>query len=391
MENKTSLSRLLPVLLSFFVMSFCDLVGITIDRVKFPDIFNLGDFFIQFIPSVVFVWFFFLSIPVGVWQDRYGKKNILNVGILITALGLFIPYFLFSKAALFIGFALLGIGNTIVQVSANPLLLDVVVGKKAGYLSFSQFIKAIGSMVAPYVAAYCALSLGDWKLMFLVFGITSLVSVLWLWRTPIKEAESTEERATVGSALGLLKNNYVAFMALGIFLVVGLDVGINSISGQFLMLHHHSAPEYAEKGRSFYFFGKMVGTFLSALILAKVAAPRFLFLSALVSVILLASLAFAPTEGIAMMIIAAAGFSTAAIFPLIFSLTIEKYPTRANEISGLMIMAVSGGAVIPPVMGFINQHFGIIPALMVLVGCGLYLLGLSLRKKEVEREKEMNP
>src|SRR6218665_1675410 len=254
MENKTSQRGLLPVFLSFFVMSFCDLAGITIDRVKSPDIFSLGDFAIQFIPSVVFVWFFFLSIPVGVWQDRYGKKNILNAGMIITALGMFIPYFLFSKAALFIGFALLGIGNTIVQVSANPLLLDVVAGKKASYMSFSQFIKAVGSMTAPYAAAFCADNFGDWKLMFLFFGVTSLLSVLWLRSTPIEESKNTERRATIASALGLLKNNYVAFMALGIFLLVGLDVGINSISGQFFVQHYHSASEYAEKARSFFFF-----------------------------------------------------------------------------------------------------------------------------------------
>lgn len=380
MKNKTSLSRLLPVLLAFFVMSFCDLVGITIDRVKSPDIFSLGDFVIQFIPSVVFIWFFFLSIPVGVWQDRIGKKNILNIGMIITALGMFIPYFFFSKAALFTGFTLLGIGNTIVQVSANPLLLDVVVGKKASYMSFSQFIKAIGSMVAPYVAAFCAHSFGDWKLMFLVFGITSLFSAAWLWFTPIEESKGTENRATIASALSLLKNNYVALMTLGIFLVVGLDVGINSISGQFLMKHYNSSSEYAEKGRSFYFFGRMIGTFLSAIILTKVSSSRFLLLSCLVSFILLVTLTLAPTEGMAMLLITTIGFSTAAIFPLIFSLTIEKYPMRANEISGLMIMAVSGGAVIPPIMGFINQHFGIIPAVVVLVVCGLYLLGLSLRK-----------
>src|SRR6218665_3583219 len=253
MENKTSQRRLLPVFLSFFVMSFCDLAGITIDRVKSPDIFSLGDFAIQFIPSVVFVWFFFLSIPVGVWQDRYGKKNILNAGMIITALGMFIPYFLF----------------------------DVVAGKKASYMSFSQFIKAVGSMTAPYAAAFCADKFGDWKLMFLFFGVTSLLSVLWLRSTPIEESKNTERRATIASALGLLKNSYVAFMALGIFLLVGLDVGINSISGQFFVQHYHSASEYAEKARSFYFFGKMLGTFLSAIILTKVSSSRFLFLSCL--------------------------------------------------------------------------------------------------------------
>ena len=177
---------ILPVLLSFFVMSFCDLVGIGVDKIKLE--FGLSNTMVQLIPSAVFIWFFILSVPVGVMQDRYGKRNILNLGMGITALGLLIPFLLFSKFAVFFGFALLGIGNTIVQVSANPLLVDVVPSdKKSSYLSFSQFVKAIGSMIAPFVAAYFANKFGNWKLMFLSFGVVSILAVLWLALSKIDE------------------------------------------------------------------------------------------------------------------------------------------------------------------------------------------------------------
>ena len=147
MNSKIKMSYVLPVLMSFFVMSFCDLVGIGVDRIKLD--FNLSNTLAQLIPSAVFVWFFVLSVPVGILQDRFGKRTILNLGMIITAVGLLFPFFIFSFSTALVGFALLGIGNTIVQVSANPLLVDVVPPNRASsFLSFSQFVKAIGSMVA---------------------------------------------------------------------------------------------------------------------------------------------------------------------------------------------------------------------------------------------------
>ena len=147
MTKKLNFTYVIPVLVSFFVMSFCDLVGIGVDRVKVD--FGLSNTLAQLIPSAVFVWFFILSVPVGILQDRIGKRNMVNIGMGITAIGLFIPFLFYTFTTVLFGFALLGIGNTIVQVSANPLLVDVVPSNRtSSFLSFSQFIKAIGSMIA---------------------------------------------------------------------------------------------------------------------------------------------------------------------------------------------------------------------------------------------------
>jgi fucose permease len=385
MTKKINLTFVLPVFMSFFVMSFCDLVGIGVDRIKLE--FGLSNTMAQLIPSAVFIWFFFLSVPSGVLQDRLGKRNVLNLGMIITAIGLLVPYFFFSKATVFFGFALLGIGNTIVQVSANPLLVDVVpADKKSSFLSFSQFIKAIGSMVAPFVAALFADQFGDWKLMFLAFGIVSVLSVVWLAFTRIEETKNTEKRATIGSSLGLLGNRYIALMVLGIFLVVGIDVGINAVSGQFLINKFESAQEFAEKGRSVYFFGKMLGTFAGALMLTVLSSRKFLLWTSVLGLISILALLIVPTDMVAMAVIFIIGLGVANIFPLIFSLTVGKFPLRANEISGLMIMAVSGGAAIPPLIGLLTDNVGLTAGMFVLVVCAVYLLALAfsnLRKEEV--------
>ena len=367
-----------PVLMSFFVMSFCDLVGIGVDRVKID--FTLSNTLAQLIPSAVFLWFFVLSVPVGILQDRIGKRTVLNIGMLITAMGLFFPYFFYSFEMALFGFAMLGIGNTIVQVSANPLLVDVVPSnRRSSFLSFSQFVKAIGSMIAAPLAGFLALQFGDWKLLFLIFGVVSLLSVFWLYSTNIEETKNTEKRATFASSFKLLGTGYISMMVLGIFLVVGIDVGVNAFSGQFLLAKFNSAQTLAESGRSVYFFGKMLGTFGGAIILAKLSTRRFFLWSSILGLVSILSLIFAPGDTIAIALIFVIGLGVANIFPVIYSLTVEKYPLRTNEISGLMIMAVCGGAVLPLLMGWISDLTGnVTAAMMVLVAAISYLLFVSL-------------
>lgn len=380
-QNKISLKIIFPVLLSFFVMSFCDLVGIGVDRVK--EDFELSNTIAGLIPSAVFLWFFILSVPVGVLQDRIGKRNMLNIGMSVTALGLFFPLINYSVTMVLLGFALLGIGNTIVQVSANPLLVDVVPSnRRSSFLSFSQFIKALGSMIAPPLAGILAAQYGDWKLIFLIFGIVSLLSVIWLYSVKIEESVNLEKRATFGSSFKLLGNRYIALMVLGIFLVVGIDVGVNAISGSFLKERFGTEQILAESGRSIYFFGKMLGTFLGAMLLTRISTRHFFIGSSILGLISLLVFAFIPSEMGALVLLFIIGLGFANIFPLIFSITVGRYPDRANEISGLMVMAISGGAVIPPLMGFISDRSGIVAAIGVLIISAVYLLGLSFTAKE---------
>jgi len=382
-KSKISLKLVTPVLLAFFVMSFCDLVGIGVDRVKLE--FDLSNSMAQLIPSAVFLWFFVLSVPIGIIQDRIGKKNMLNIGMLVTAMGLFLPILFYTFEMVLMGFAMLGIGNTIVQVAANPLLVDVVPSnRRSSFLSFSQFLKAIGSMIAAPLAGWLALRFGDWKILFIVFGVVSLLSVLWLAATKIVEIENKEKRATFASSFKLLKNGFVAVMVICIFLVVGIDVGVNAISGQFLLAKFGSEQTLAESGRSLYFFGKMLGTFGGAILLTRLSSPRFFVWSSVLGLLSLIAMVFAPTEMTALIVIFIVGLGIANIFPLVFSLTIEKYPDRANEISGLMIMAVSGGAVLPPLMGWIADISTVTASAFVLVAAAAFILLVSLRKSIVK-------
>lgn len=376
-RKNISIAFVAPVLLSFFVMSACDLVGIGVDNVKAD--FGLNNTLSQLISLAVFAWFFLLSVPVGIVQERIGKRNMLNIGIILTAFGLFLPFFIYSFLTVMIGFGLLGIGNTIIQVSANPLLIDVVPSTRASsFLSFSQFVKSVGSMVALYLATFFAVRFGDWKLILLAFGGVSLLSAVWLHFTKISETPAREEKATLVSCLKLLGNGYIALMVLGIFFVVGLDVGINATSGQFLLLKMEMGTKAAQQGRSLYFFGKMLGTFLGAIFLVRFSSSRFLIGSAAVTLLTALFFIFSPTPFVALALMFSIGLAASNIFPLIFSATVKTYPDRANEISGLMIMAVSGGAFVPPIVGGITDLFTITAGMYVFVFCAIYLLFVSV-------------
>jgi len=383
-KSKISLKIVTPVLMAFFVMSFCDLVGIGVDRVKLD--FGISNTLAQLIPSVTLFWFFILSVPIGILQDRFGKKNLLNIGMIITAMGLLIPFLFYSFEMVLIGFGLLGIGNTVVQVSANPLLIDVVSSeKRSSFLSFSQFIKAVGSMVMAPLAGWLAAKYGDWKIIFIVFGIVSVITVFWLASTKIVESKNTEKRATFSSSFKLLGNGFIAAMVACIFLVVGIDVGINSVSGQFLLGKFASEQVLAESARSIYFFGKMLGTFSGAILLTKLSSNKFFIWSSFLGLVSILALIFAPSEIISLVIIFIIGLGIANIFPLVFSLTVGRYPDRANEISGLMIMAVSGGAALPPLMGWIGDMISVTASIFVLVAAIAFILIVSLSQKKNDK------
>ncbi len=386
-EKKIEMRQVIPVLLSFFVMSFVDLVGIGKDRVA-GDL-ELSEFILGLIPFSAFIWFFFLSVPVGILQARVGKKLMLNIGMAVTGIGLLIPFFFYSFATVITGFTLLGIGNTIVQVSANPLLVDVVPGNRvSSFLSFSQFIKAIGSMIAAPLAVLFASRFGDWKLLFLVYGIVSLLSVLWLANVKISESAITEKAPSLGSAFRLLGNSFVLMMVLTIFLVVGIDVGFNYFSGTFLTEKFGIGADAAQTGRSVYFFGRMLGTFAGALMLTKLSSRKGFLYSALISIATIVLILIVPSKAAAWVLVFLLGLGVANIFPLAFSLTIQKYPERGNEISGLMMMAISGGALIPPVIGLVSDSLGVTAGMGVLLLCAAYILIVSwvIIKKKITTE-----
>ena len=376
-STKISLNKVMPVFLTFIVMGFVDIVGVSTGYVQKD--FQLSDSVAQFLPSMVFIWFFVFSIPAGILQDKIGKKKMMNIGIIVTFFGMLIPFISYSFVMVLIAFVFIGIGNTIMQVSGNPLLQEVTPKEKlSSFLSLSQFVKAITSLLGPIIATYMAFQYGDWRLVFVVYGVASIACVVWLSSTKIEEVMTSETPATFATCIGLLKNKFIVAIVVAIFLIVGADVGMNSNIQVFLMKLHGLTLEKASYGISIYFTALMISRFAGAVLL-QFFRPRFFLVSTTVLAIIgTLIILFSPSELIALIGIFVVGLGAGNLFPLVFSIAINRMPSRANEISGILIMAIVGGAVVPPIMGVVNSQTGVVGSILVLIACFAYMFLLPL-------------
>jgi fucose permease len=377
--------HIFPVLLSFIVMGFVDIIGVATGYIKRD--YELTDFIVQFLPMSVLLWFFVLSVPAGIIQDRFGKRNMLNTGIIIQAAGLFLPFTNYSFGMMFASFILLGIGNTIIQVAANPLLQDVSSPEKlASNMSISQFIKAIISFLGPIIAAFFATSFNNWMLVLLIYGITSIFSAIWLSATPIKESKPERKPATFSSCFGLLRNRFIALMALAIFLIVGAEVAMNTNIANILVERYDITLEKAVIGISVFYAGETISRLIGGVVLNWFSTNLFLLLIVILALLGIFGIFLAPVSMVAFIAIFLTGLGMGSMFPVIFSLALNKMPEHANEISGLLIMAVSGGAVIPLLMGFIITLFGPAVSIFTLGICMLYVLGIYIFVQKQSRK-----
>lgn len=378
MKN-SSLGRILPVLFGFFVMGFCDVVGIATSYVKQD--FGLSETVAGFIPSMVFVWFLLLSIPAAVWMNRLGRKRMVQISNVVTLVGMLIPFIDYSFATCMAGFVLLGVGNTILQVSLNPLLTNVVSGERlTSMLTAGQVIKAVSSFFGPFIAAFALGVLGEWRYLFPIFAAITLVSTLWLMFTDIPRETGVSGTSSLGATFSILKDSRILLLFLGIFFVVGVDVGTNTVAPKLLIEREGMSVDQAGFGSSLYFVCRTVGAFIGSFLLAKMSDVTYFRVNILVALAAVCVLFFAESTAFIMVLVGCIGFFCSSIFSVIYSQAMKSRPDKANEISGLMIMGVFGGAVIPPVMGALTDAIGNqTGSIAVIAACMVYLTFCAFR------------
>ncbi len=382
MESKTGIKYILPVLFGFFVMGFCDVVGIATSYVKQD--FGLTETVAGFIPSMLFFWFLILSVPVAMLMNRYGRKTMVQVSNVITIIGMALPFFVYTLPTAMIAFALLGIGNTILQVSLNPLLTNVVSGDKlTSSLTAGQVVKAVSSFCGPIIAAFALNSLGKWEYIFPIFAGITVLSSLWLMATPIAKEQQAEVSSSYGATFSLLKDPTILLLFLGIVFVVGTDVGMNTLTPKLLMERCGFALDQAGFGSSVYFVCRTVGAFIGAFLLAKMSSSKYYKIHILTALAALVALIFAQGEVAVLALVGLVGFACSSIFAVIYSMAISARPDKANEISGLMITGVFGGAVAPPLMGIATDVIGSqVGSIFVIIGCVCYLTFCAFAMKK---------
>lgn len=374
--RKTSVTKVLPILFSFFVMGFCDVVGIATTNVKSD--FNLSEGLAGFIPSMVFLWFLLLSVPVALAMNRIGRKRTVQLSNLITFVGMLIPFVSYNFVTCMVAFALLGIGNTILQVSLNPLLTNVVSGETlTSSLTAGQVVKAVSSFLGPIIAMFAVKVFGNWQYLFPIFALITLISSLWLMATTLpKEQQVTVQNGnSVGATFSLLGDKVVLLLFIGILCTVGLDVGMNTLTPKLLIERCGLQDIEAGLGSSVYFFCRTAGAFIGALLLARLSDVRYLRVNLVVMLASLAMLFFAGSYIEILVAVGVFAFSLSCVFSIVYSLALRRRPDKANEISGLMITGVCGGAIIPPLMGYATESVGSqAGSLIVLSVCAIYLI-----------------
>jgi fucose permease len=372
---------LISLMLSFFCMGFVDLVGTASNYVKAEQ--DLSDTVANILPSLVFFWFLIFSVPTSVLMNKIGKKQTVLLSLIVTALALLLPVFGNSFPLMLVAFSLLGIGNTLMQTSLNPLMALVSGGENlASQLTFGQFVKAIASFMAPLIAGwgYKALipTFGlDWRVLFAIYFVVSVIATLLLWSTPIREEASTQKQPAIGTqfvnCFRLLGVPVVLLSFLGIMCHVGIDVGTNTTAPKLLMERTNMTLDEAGFATSLYFIFRTVGCLTGSYFLRVLKTRTFFIISVVMMAASMALMCVGDTKTLLYIGIALVGYGNSNVFSMCFAQALTAMPDKQNEVSGLMIMGLFGGTIFPLLMGFASDAMGQIGAVAVMAIGVVYL------------------
>lgn len=374
MKTKNSYIKLVPIMLAFFAMGFVDLVGAATSYVK--DDLALSDTMANLFPSMVFFWFLIFSVPTGMLMNKIGRRKTVLLSLAITAVSLLLPIVSYSFVGMLLSFSLLGIGNTLMQVSLNPLLSNVIRGERlASAMTFGQFVKAIASFSAPLIARYAAMQFDNWKLLFPVFMVIAVLAIVVLGMTQINEDDEKGQTSTFVECFSLLGNRLILLSFFGIMCHVGIDVGTNVTAPKLLVEQVGVSVHDSMFGNSVYFLFRLIGCLAGTFILANFSSKKFFGISTFMMLLGMGGLYFANTAVLIYVCLALIGFGNSNIFPVIVSQAMLRMPEKKNEISGLMIMGLFGGTIFPLLMGFASDGMQTqIGAVIVMTIGVLYLL-----------------
>ena len=374
----------IPLMLCFFSMGFVDLVGIASNYVK--EDLCLTDGQANVFPSLVFFWFLLFAVPTGMLMNKIGRKNTVLVSLVVTVVSLLLPLFGESFPLMLVSFSLLGIGNALMQTSLNPLVSSVIKGGNlASTLTFGQFVKAIASFMAPYIAMWGAMAtmptfgLG-WRVLFPVYMIIGILASIFLLSTPIEE-EPADNASSVIDCVKLLSRPVILLSFLGIMCHVGIDVGTNTTAPKILMERHVMTLNDAAFATSLYFIFRTIGCLTGSFFLRVISNRLFFIISVVMMALAMIGLGFGTSKTILYVSIALVGYGNSNIFSLVFTQALLSDKSRQNEISGLMIIGLFGGTIFPLFMGIASDAIGQAGAVAVMALGVIYLFTYISRIK----------
>ncbi len=387
----------------FFMWGFITCLNdILIPHLK--NVFSLNYTQAMLIQFCFFGAYFLVSVPAGRVVQTLGYKKGIILGLVIAAVGclLFLPAASLRIYAVFLfGFFVLAAGVTVLQVSANPYVTALGRPETASSrLTMTQAFNSLGTTVAPFLGAFLILSVvsGDptslqgealdqfkqqeadaVKLPYTILALAflGLAAIFAFLRLPDIDRSNDASDTNGGSAW---KFRHLRFGAVGIFLYVGAEVAIGSFLVNFIGLPNIAGLSEADAAPyiAYYWGGAMVGRFIGALLMRYVEAGKILAFNALCSVACILIAVFS-NGWIAMWAILAVGLCNSIMFPTIFSLAVNGLGDKSAQGSGILCLAIVGGAIVPLVQGMLADFVGVQLAFILPIFCYLYICFYGLK------------
>jgi FHS family L-fucose permease-like MFS transporter len=373
--------------------------------------FSLSNFEAALIQSCFFAAYLFVSLPAGSFVKRVGYQRGIVVGLVVAGCGcaLFYPAAAVRAYPLFLGaLFVLASGITLLQVSANPYV--AILGRPetaSARLTLTQAFNSLGTVLAPtfgkifiltvgalgatelavmsadQIAAHRAAEAASVQVPYL--GLAAILILIAVVMSQLK-LPVVDEPAVTGVSGGAWGHRHLVLGAIGIFLYVGGEVSIGSFLISFMGLPEIAgfSQQTASGYLSYYWGGAMVGRFIGSALLARAPAGRLLAINAAVaSALVVASTILGGTT--AMWSLLAVGLFNSIMFPTIFSLALDGLGGDTEQGSGILCMAIVGGAVVPPITGFLGDSIGVHYCFVAAALCYLYIVYYGLKGSEHAR------
>lgn len=377
-------------------MGFGGIIGTVMFQIK-NECAAHADQISYLIPIFAYLWFVVISIPTGLMCGRIGRKKTVLVSLFVTIAAMALAFAANAERwwVYVVAYALIGIGNTIIQAALPALMSNVVASELiTSRISLGQFVKAICEALTPVFVYLTATVLGNWKLLFPLYGLLTVVEAIWLLMTKIpderdevKVKDEGEQRTATsfGSCFAMLRNPYVCAMTVGILFSVGADVGFSVAIPEYLKNVYRVEVNRAAMGPTVYFVAKTIAAFLGAIVFAKISAAKCFPWCMGIGILATAAIPFVGTATAFFGCIFIVALMAANSFGMCMGLAIDKVPEKTNEITALMVMAIVGGGIVSALLGVAQRAFGPVGIVVVLIVCIAYLFALGVFAQIMEK------
>lgn len=414
-ENKNYTFALSILTSLFFMWGFITCLNdILIPHLK--AVFTLNYTQAMLIQFCFFTAYFVMSLPSGYIVEKIGYKKGIVLGLIIAGIGclMFYPSASMRSYGLFLtAFFVLASGITLLQVAANPYV--TILGPPAtasSRLNLTQAFNSLGTTIAPIFGSMLILSvavksaealsgltpeeLATYQLaeaaavqnpyVILALVLFVIAGVFAVIKLPVIEAATPAEvsGSSAGERESPWKYRHLVLGAIGIFVYVGAEVSIGSFLVNFLGEKNIAGLAEADAGKyvSFYWGGAMIGRFVGAVVMQKLKPGKVLAVAAVVAALLVV-ITMLSSGSIAMWLILSVGLFNSIMFPSIFSLGVAGLGKHTGQGSGILCMAIVGGALIPLLQGFIADRIGIQHAFFIPVLCYMFIAYYGYRGHKI--------